>query len=373
MSMKKINTVQGSAAGSNLVGARNADLDAIMKAARERIREPRLDKLVEPLTKLEDIPESQRPYSKYLANRNARPSTIAGYQRKAARARHYLIEAGMDAKYGDVPLGEFPWNLITPAVAAKYAEILSRQYSNTKSRENLIGVVRRLVHECAKAGLISYADRERLLDAVPVPSTPVKRPGRELKESEMLSLLTAKASRDERLNARNSAIIAVFLSTGLRVSEVAELRVEDVKFDDRGAGLNIRRTKSGKAHFAWLGLTATHYVREWLAVRGSGAGALFVAVRQKDAHLSAGTLASIVTKQVRAAGLKGFACHDFRRTFATRLLRGGADPFVVQRLLGHKNVNTTLIYDYRTELESRAIIENLAIPQKISRDPEARS
>ena len=261
MSMRRAKTVKGEAEVGVLVKGVNLELDAALEAARRRDSEQRHGKPVEPLRKLADIPENLRPFARYLANRNARPTTMVAYRTKAAAAQRYLVKAGMDPSFADLPLEEFPWHLITPTVAAKYWQILSLKYPNAKTRENLIGVVRRLVRECAKAGLISYADRERLLDVLPVPAAPMKRPGRELKEPEMRRLLAAKASKNERMNVRNSAIVALFLSTGLRVSEVAELRLEDVVFDERGAAVNIQRTKSGKAHFAWLDLTSTQYVQ----------------------------------------------------------------------------------------------------------------
>ena len=290
------------------------------------------------------------------------------YQYKAMAAQRFLIEAGMDPNWADLPLNLFPWHLITPAIAVEYWQILVRRYSNVKSRENLIGVVRRLTRECAAAGLISYADREQILDSLPVQSAPMSRPGREVDDGEIQLLLTTHTTSSHRLNLRNVAIVAVFLSTGLRVSEVAELSVGDIVFDERGAAVNVRRTKSGTTHLAWLNLTAVPYVKDWLAVRGEGDGALFDTDARRHVNMSAGCLRQVVARHAHAAGLtRRLGCHDFRRTFATRALRGGADPFSVQKLLGHKNVNSTLVYDYRGELETRAIVEMLIIPTHLPR------
>ena len=74
---------------------------------------------------------------------------MRGYLRTARRAQRLLIEAGVDARYADASLETFPWHFVTPAVAAAYTRILRNRYPNAKSRENLVGVVRRLVDQVA--------------------------------------------------------------------------------------------------------------------------------------------------------------------------------------------------------------------------------
>lgn len=337
--------------------------DALVEMARIRrvgrgreVYEPR------PAEAIGELPEDLRPFSRYLAGRDARPTSMRAYRRKARRAQCLLIEAGVDPCFADVPLETFPWHFVTPAVAAAYTQILRHRYPNAKSRENLVGVVRRLIGHCAAAGLISITDRERVLSQLPVPSSAQKGAGRELSLAEIRRLLNAKSSRDERLNRRDTALIALFLATGLRVSEVVEIEVSDLTVSDEGCVVAVRRTKSGTSREVWLGGASTALVVEWLTVRGDHPGALFDSAHVPGRALTPLGACELLARRAKAAGLsERFSSHDFRRTFATRALRGGVDPFTVQRLLGHVNVQTTLVYDRRTEMEDRVVVEHLDV------------
>ena len=98
-------------------------------------------------------------------------------------------------------------------------------------------------------------------------------------------------------------------------------------------------------------------------MRGSHPGALFDSPKCLGRAMSAEWVAELVQKRGRAAGItRKFTSHDFRRTVATRALRQDVDVFTVQRLLGHKNVQTTVCYDRRTEMEDRAVIDLLDLP-----------
>ena len=308
------------------------------------------------------VPEAQRPFARYLDGRDARPASMRCYVNKAGRARRLLIEAGLDPRFADVPLEAFPWHCVSPEVAHRFTALLRERYPNAKTRENLLGAVRRLVVHSAGAGLISVARRDRVLEALPVPRVPQRRSGRELALEEIRRLLAARSSRDPRLNARDTAIVSVFLATGLRVSEVADIQVEDVALDGSAPTIWIRRTKSGRSRSVLLSRSAAAAVGAWLEVRGDHPGALFEAARRPGVALTAGGVSAVLERRARAAGLeRHFSSHDFRRTFATRALRASVDPFTVQRLLGHVNVQTTLVYDHRTEIDDHEVIERLDV------------
>ncbi len=308
------------------------------------------------------VPEALRPFARYMGGRDARPASMKTYVKKAGRARRLLIEAGFDERFADEPLETFPWHCVSPEVAHRFTALLRDRYPNAKTRENLIGAVRRLVGHSAGAGLISVARRDQVLEALPVPSRPRCRSGRELSVEEVRRLLAAQSSPRPRVNARDTAIIAVFLATGLRVSEVAEIIVDDVSLDEEAASIWVRRTKSGRSRTVFLSGSATALVRAWVKIRGEHPGALFDSALRPGAALSTEGVRQMLERRAAAAGLsRHFSSHDFRRTFATRALRANVDPFTVQRLLGHVNVQTTLVYDHRTEVEDREVVERLDV------------
>ncbi len=337
--------------------------DALVERARlRRAGEKRGETAPASPDALLELAQDQRPFSRYLAGRDAREASMRAYVIKARRARALLIAAGFDARYATVPVEVFPWHCLSPEVATAYTDLLRRSYSNAKSRENLVGVVRRLIRHSAAAGLMSVAHRERLLACLPVPGSPTRGAGREISLADIRRLLNTKSAASARLDARDTALIAVFLSTGLRVSEVSEIDMGDLTISpDGGASFSVR-SKGGRRRGVWLAPSATELLAAWLKVRGDHPGAVFDSTARPGKALTPYGVSQLLERRARAAGIsERFTSHDMRRTFATRALRDGVDPFTLQRLLGHVNVQTTLIYDRRTELEDREVLLRLDV------------
>lgn len=359
---RRTSTFSGRASGP--ASSNDAKLTAALRRARGRRAEGAPARRTErDLRQFDDLAVGMRPFDRYLKEWHARPVSMKTYRTKAVQVARVLVEAGISGAHFGAPPEEFPWHFVTPETAARFFAIVSERYPNPKTRANLVCVVRTLTKECARAKLILPTTREEILAALPVPFGPQRGSGRALEPGEAARLLAAESTGGRRLNVRDTAAIALLLSTGLRISEVVELEVGDVTFDERGARVDVRRTKAGRPHTAWLNTEASAYVMDWLELRGSHGGALFESRAGSGEALFAGSLAQRIKVRAKAAGLSSrLSSHDFRRTFATTALRGGVDPFTVQRLLGHRLIQTTLVYDRRTELEDRAVVELLDIP-----------
>jgi len=91
----------------------------------------------------------------------------------------------------------------------------------------------------------------------------------------------------------------------------------------------------------------------WITERGTKPGYLFVRVYKgnqiTNQGISGQTVYDIITRRYKEAGLKRMTPHDLRKTFATNLLLNGEDIFTVQALMDHASVETTKIYDKRSE------------------------
>lgn len=177
-----------------------------------------------------------------------------------------------------------------------------------------------------------------------------KKKRRAANASELLRLLAECDNSPRRV--RDRAIVAVFIGMGLRLSEVANLNVEDVHFADEGSGYaNVvgKRTRANPdgtreaAFDAPTGkLLAAH-----IAAQGSASGPLFVSYRGKP--VKSYTLYGIVKKLIKRAGLEGEiqACHDLRRAFTTyyaRQKQGAASADLRRRQLGHSEYSQTADY-----------------------------
>lgn len=149
------------------------------------------------------------------------------------------------------------------------------------------------------------------------------------------------------LGLRDRAILETLYSSGIRVSELAGLRISDI--DYIGGTITVLG-KRKKERIAYLGRDAVDALRAYQAVRGDlrqpSHDRLFVNFR--GGPLSTRSVARVVEKYVRQVlpGRTEVSPHTLRHTFATHMLDAGADLRVIQELLGHESLSSTQIYTH---------------------------
>lgn len=168
-------------------------------------------------------------------------------------------------------------------------------------------------------------------------------------------LTTAEARRildapdlTNAMGVRDRAMLEVFYSTGIRLAELRRLSIFDC--DLQGGLLRINNGKGGKDRVVPLGRHAVKFLKTYLAkVRPSYTAGnraercLFVG--RFGAPLSEQVVQKMVRNYTRAAGVrKQVSPHTFRHTFATELVRNGAEITAVQRMLGHADLSVTHVY-----------------------------
>jgi len=166
-----------------------------------------------------------------------------------------------------------------------------------------------------------------------------------LTEEEVTKLIGSVKLDDER-GFRDRAVIETFYSTGIRVSELVGLNIEDIDFI--GAVVKVLG-KGKKERIAPIGDIALSAIRAYLERRKKQqeAGALFL--NKSGKRITDRGIRNIIDKYIRIASLKqGVSPHTLRHSFATHLLNRGADLRSVQELLGHVNLSTTQIYTHLT-------------------------
>lgn len=172
---------------------------------------------------------------------------------------------------------------------------------------------------------------------------------RSLDHGESRALVESCQGDQNAIGARDAAIISLGVTCGLRRSEISSLTFDD--FDDKKATLVIHG-KGNRERVAFLGVETLTYLNNWLRFRGTGGKPnLFVVVRYNrvltDRPLTPNGIYDRLCMLARKNGLKHFAPHDLRRTFATRMLDMGADLDTVKDAMGHSSVATTQRYDMR--------------------------
>lgn len=163
---------------------------------------------------------------------------------------------------------------------------------------------------------------------------------------------------------RDRAIMELFFSSGMRISELVALNADQVSFlrDRKKQTFELSIVGKGKhVRTIFISPRSAEWLRKYLASRQDVDKPLFLNHRSKnveDRRLSPRYIQLMISRFARLAGLsKKVTPHTLRHTYATDLLSHGADLRSVQELLGHKNVSTTQVYTHVTNKRLRDIHE----------------
>lgn len=178
-------------------------------------------------------------------------------------------------------------------------------------------------------------------------------------EVEKIKLTIINTEQNDAQKVRDLTIIELLFSTGLRVSELVNLKVDDVNIV---SDYIVVKGKGNRERIVPLGSLAKKYLKEYLLVRKKTLDKFkrddgFLFISRLGRKISRVSIWKMVKKYVILAGLEDkITVHTLRHSFATELLRNGADLRSVQELLGHKSILATQIYTHITdESKFRAI------------------
>ncbi len=193
--------------------------------------------------------------------------------------------------------------------------------------------------------------REELVEDDPTRRLKTPRAGRSLpktlSEDEVEALLTAP-NIEKTLGLRDKAMIELLYATGLRVSELVNLTMQEINLNQ---GVVRITGKGDKERIVPVGEEAVHWLESYLEearsdlLKGQVSDALFPARQGKPIGRHA--FWHRIKQHTTTAGIdKSISPHTLRHAFATHLLNHGADLRVVQMLLGHRDISTTQIYTH---------------------------
>lgn len=299
-----------------------------------------------------EVPLDRHPAAVYLA------SLSPGSRRTMRQALGAIAQILM----GDPSaLGLAWWKLRYQHVAAVRAR-LTEVYAPATANK-MMSALRGTLRESWRLGLIPEAEYRLAIDVPRVRGNSLPQ-GRSLSQGEITALLQACSADMTPAGARDAALIAILFACGLRRSEACELERSDIR---RGV-LTVRRGKGYKSREVPIAIGALAALEDWLSVRWSSGGPLFLPVDKSGRialrPLSSQAIYNMLRKRAREASVEAFSPHDLRRSFISHLLDAGADLVTVSKLAGHSSVTTTARYDRRGDETKREAVELLHVPYR---------
>ncbi len=239
---------------------------------------------------------------------------------------------------------------VTPELIAKYKIWLKKIKNPIKKiylKENTQNY-----HLIALREFIKYLGKKKILSItnpkIKLPKTLKVKAGFLSKEDVQLLLESPmKISQPRLIQLRDRAILELFYSTGIRVSEEASLQVSDINFQKQEILVCSGQKKERRIKFS---NQAKHWLVQYLERRKNKSKYVFVShdrakATREDAGLSARSLERIVEKYARGAGIdKKVTPQMLRHTYAFLLVERTADPRSVKQKLGHLSLNSAMRY-----------------------------
>jgi integrase/recombinase XerD len=258
-------------------------------------------------------------------------NTVEAYSRDLAGLAGFMLEQKVTR-----------WDAVEPIHLRLFVSSLRARNLSSRSIARQIVTVRRFYR---------FLQTEGLVTSPPVPEFHLSGTARKLPHAlngdDVRSLLN-KPDPNQVLGARDQAMLELLYATGLRVSELVLLKLQQINFQGdyltvKGKGSKMRAVPFGK----WAREKLLLYIQETRPRLLKGKSSVFLFVNRSGQALTRQGFWKIIRGYARAAGIdKKVSPHTLRHSFATHLLEGGADLRSVQTMLGHADISTTQIYTH---------------------------
>lgn len=252
--------------------------------------------------------------------------TLKSYQRDIKHLQSYCVNNELQR-----------WHQVQVTDIRNHISSRHRKGLSSKSLQRELSAIR---------SFYNYLLKKRLLDNNPATHIRAPKQTRKLPKvldvDQVFGLLETPA--DSRLEIRDLAMFELFYSSGLRLSELAALNINDLDISDQS--LRVRRGKGGKQRDLPVGSKAIIAINKWLTYRPKTSDpALFIS--NKGNRLGQRSIQLRLDRWGKKQGLPEHVHpHMLRHSFASHLLESSQDIRAVQELLGHSNIGTTQIYTH---------------------------
>jgi len=279
--------------------------------------------------------------------------------RSSKTAENYRLYLERFVEYS----GDIPVDKITTEVLRKYRLWLNR-YINDNG-ESMVTITQSY-HLIALRGFLGYLSKRDIASLSPEKIELPKINRKQvtfLTYEEVTRILESIPGDNSPQSLRDTALIELLFSSGLRVSELVNLNRDHVNTERREF---MVRGKGQKDRPVFISERAANQIKTYLATRADSLPALFLNYSRNNTastsgdyrRLSPRSIQRIIHKYAQAAGItKHVSPHTMRHSYATDLLMNGADIRSVQSMLGHSNISTTQVYTHVTDQHLRKEFE----------------
>ncbi len=252
----------------------------------------------------------------------------------------------------DAPAEQETWQMVDINLLNSYISDLrdNRGYRETTTARKVAAV----------RSFFGYLIRNGLITDDPTENLGSPRVGRSvpkfITEDEVKQLLGTAADTGTPEGRRDASILELLYATGLRVSEMVGLNVQDIDFEE---GFIRTWGKGAKERIVYVYPEALTHLREYIGgarveLLSSKRGETALYVNQRGERLTRQWVWSILKTSAKKAGIDTkITPHTLRHSFATHLLQNGASLRHVQELLGHSSISTTQVYTHLTDSHVR--------------------
>jgi len=256
--------------------------------------------------------------------------------------------------------GDEPVSVVTSELVRKWRLWLNRyQAANGETLSTLT----QSYHLIALRSFLAYCSKREISTLTPekIELPKVKRKQVSFLSDQEVDRLIEAIDTSTTIGVRDRAIVELFFSSGLRVSELVNLNRDHINLE---RGEFMVRGKGQKDRPVFVSPEASEWLATYLKTRTDSAVPLFIRYSGSDSgdsrgehrRLTARSIQRLVSSYARRAGItKHVSPHTMRHSFATDLLMNGADLRSVQSMLGHSNIATTQIYTHVTDLHLKEI------------------
>jgi len=247
-------------------------------------------------------------------------------------------------------LGQAPLESVDYLFIRRYLALLKEKQIASRSVGRYLSTLRTFFKFLAREGYL----KANPLQGISSPKQDKHLPSF-MTEEEVTKLIDAVVLKDAKDDKafRDKAILEMFYSTGMRISEVVSSNISSVDFI---SGIVKVMGKGRKERIVPIGECALSALRKYLDKRKTQTDALFL--NKNNRRITDRGVRGIVAKYLRLASMKqGISPHTLRHSFATHLLNRGADLRSVQELLGHANLSTTQVYTHLTTERLKSVYD----------------